>query len=440
MSRRREPEPEPEAPEERPKRRGVIVGLLSLITRPVRRAWATPDPLDDYALVHMTNTMGDALFAVALADSVFFSLPVGEARTKVVAYLLLSVAPLAVAAPLLVPLLDKAGPRRIISFAAAAGRAGLAIYLAPRAGTLVLFPIAFGMLVLSKAHGITKNGLTVAYAPTGEGLVKANASLGRWAVGGALAAAVPGAIALKFFGVTPVLYGAAVVYILSGLLNARLPMPKPPEAKGEVAKRGRVPELHVAAFGAGSLRASSGFLLFLLAFALRGNDQPPYWFGVLAAAAAIGGFLGDVLAPRAPRRMREEGLLITGVAVAGSAAIFAFQLYGLAALAVFCAVAGMATEFGRLGFQALMQRVVPVNAHGRVFVRYEVALQLAWVAGAFVPAMIPMGFRTGVLVLGAFYAITGTVYMALGRMRRDDQEPDTPPGGGPPFDVPTQDW
>jgi len=434
---RPEPEPEPQNPEgTSPRRRGIIWRILSFVSGPVRRAWATPDPLDDYALVHMTNAMGDALFAVALADSIFFSLPVGEARTKVVGYLLLTVAPLAFAAPLLVPLLDRAGPRRVISFAAAAGRAGLAIYLAPRVGTLALFPVAFGMLVLSKAHGIAKNGLTVAYAPTGEGLVKANAALGRWAVGGALAAVIPGALVLKLFGVAPVLYSAAIVYVVSGVLNGRLPTPKPPEGRGQVGKRGRIPELRVAAFGAGSLRAASGFLIFLLAFALRGDEQPTYWFGVLAVSAALGGFLGDVLAPRAPKRMREEGLLMAAVAVAGAAAIVAFQLYGLAALSIFCGIAGMATEFGRLGFQALMQRIVPVKAHGRVFVRYEVAFQLAWVAGAFIPALIPIDFRMGILLLGVFYAITGTVYVTLGRMR---PPPDPGPPGLEPLDVPTED-
>jgi hypothetical protein len=413
---RREAEPEPEPEPEPRRRRGAIVSLLDLATRPVRRAWASPDPLDDYALVHATHVMGDTLFVVALADSVFFSLPVGESRTKVALYLLLTVAPLALAAPLLVKLLDKAGPRRMISFGAAAGRAALAIYLAPRVGTMVLFPVAFLMLAMSKAHGIAKNGLTVAYAPTEEGLVKANARLGRWAVVGAVVMAGPAVAVLKLSGSTAVLYCAAAVYLLSGLLNGRLPHPRVPEGSAEVGRRGRVPELRVAAFGAGSLRAAAGFLIFLLAFALRAEDQPPYWYGVLAGAAAAGGFLGDVIAPRAPKRLREEGLLFVAVALAAAAAVAAFELYGLAALAVFCATVGMSTEFGRLGFQALMQRLVPVNAHGRVFVRYEVAFQLAWVAGAFVPAMFPITFRGGVLLMGVFYAVTGVVYLALPRL------------------------
>ena len=50
-----------------------------------------------------------------------------------------------------------------------------------------------------------------------------------------------------------------------------------------------------------------------------------------------------------------------------------------------------------------MQRNAPQGAHGRVFVRYEVVFQLAWVGGAFIPALLPIDFRTGILMLAAFY-------------------------------------
>ncbi len=126
--------------------------------------WRSNDPLDAYGLSHFTSVAGDALLAISLADSVFFSLPVGQARMRVAAYLLLTMVPLALAGPLLAPLLDRAGPRRSISFAAAATRCGFAILLAPRLGTNLLFPLALVMLVCSKVHAITKNGLTMAYA------------------------------------------------------------------------------------------------------------------------------------------------------------------------------------------------------------------------------------------------------------------------------------
>ena len=50
--------------------------------------------------------------------------------------------PLALAGPLLVPLLDRAGPRRAIVFGAAAGRAAVAVYAAPRFGTAAALPVA----------------------------------------------------------------------------------------------------------------------------------------------------------------------------------------------------------------------------------------------------------------------------------------------------------
>src|SRR5947199_3111906 len=89
-------------------------------TAPIVRLWDSDHPLDAYSLVHMASAAGDALVALALADSVFFALKPGAARTHVALYLGLTMAPLAVAGPVLVPLLDRGGFRRLISFVAAA--------------------------------------------------------------------------------------------------------------------------------------------------------------------------------------------------------------------------------------------------------------------------------------------------------------------------------
>src|SRR5205823_6109008 len=242
---------------------------LERATEPLRRMWDSDDPLDAYALAHMASAAGDALVAVALADSVFFSLPVGQAKVKVALYLALTMAPLAFAAPLLVPLLDRGGFRRAISFAASAGRAALAIYAAPRFSTLLLFPSAFALLVLSRVHGITKNGLTAAYAAPQEGLFRSNARLGRVAVAGAALAAGPGVLFLKLGGSMAVLYMAAAVYGTAALLNLRLPQPDVPRpaatppavrAQSGVDRRGRVPALAGTAVGTAGLRAAMGFL------------------------------------------------------------------------------------------------------------------------------------------------------------------------------------
>lgn len=401
---------------------GTVRGVQGLVF-PLRRMWRSRDPIDTYGLCHMTSVAGDALLAIALADSIFFSLPVNEAKLRVAAYLFLTMLPLALAGPLLVPLLDRAGPRRAIIFGAAAGRAAVALYAAPRFGTLLLFPSALIILVLSKVHAITKNGLTTAYAPQQEGLMRANARLGRIAVAGAVVAAPLGYLFLKIWGSAGPLYLAAIAYAGSALLTLRLPHPG---TKGlvprEVGPRGRIKALTVPAIGAVGMRAASGFLLFLLAFSLVESGKPTYWFAVLAFAGVAGGFLADLLAPRLPTETREEAVVIACVSAACIGAVLAFELFGLLLLTVYCVVAGAAGEFGRLAFQSLMQRRAPAGAQGRVFVRYEVLFQLAWVAGAFIPALLPIDFRLGILILAAFYGALGvvSVYRLRQRTRREE--------------------
>src|SRR3712207_1230309 len=80
-------------------------------------AWALRSPLKPLARVAVTAGAGDALVAVALADAVFFRVPVGEARGRVALYLLLTMAPFAVLAPMVGPLLDRTRAGRRIAIA-----------------------------------------------------------------------------------------------------------------------------------------------------------------------------------------------------------------------------------------------------------------------------------------------------------------------------------
>jgi hypothetical protein len=388
-----------------------IVGLVEALFRPLWRMWRSDAPLDTYGLAHFGSVAGDTLVAIALAGSLFFEIPVGESKPKVAAYLALTMAPLAVAGPLLVPLLDRAGPRRVISFGAALGRAVVCLLAAPRFDTLLLFPAAFLLLVLSKVHAITRNGLAVAYAGPNEGLVRANARLGRIAAGGALLAIGPGLLALQFGGSRSVLYLAAVVYGTAAVLNLRLPHARLTGGDAEVTKTGAIARLTAPAIGAAGLRAASGFLLFALAFGLQRGGQPTWWFAALAGSATAGGFLGDVLAPKLPANVREEAVVIGCLVGAGIGATFSFFAFELPVLVLFALVVGASSELGRLAFQTLMQRLAPGGAHGRVFVRYEVVFQLAWVGGAMIPALAPIDFRTGFVILAALYLVAAIGYL-----------------------------
>ena len=57
-------------------------------------------------------------------------------------------------------------------------------------------------------------------------------------------------------------------------------------------------------------------------------------------------------------------------------------------------------------------QATPAGLQGKVFVRYEVLFQLAWVAGAFIPAILPLRFRVGILVLAVLYIVFGLSIVA----------------------------
>lgn len=74
---------------------------------------------------------GDLLITLALATSLFFSVQPNEARTKVALYLLVTMVPFALLAPLIGPLLDRLrGGRRFAMALTALVRALLALVLA----------------------------------------------------------------------------------------------------------------------------------------------------------------------------------------------------------------------------------------------------------------------------------------------------------------------
>src|SRR5271165_4715155 len=117
-------------------------------------------PFGRLALTHVLMTGGDTLFAVSLAGSLFFSISPMAAKDKVLLYLLLTMGPFAVVAPALGPIIDRSrGARRAMVVTSALGRAVLCPFIARDIHSLLLFPEAFVMLVLSKVYVVTKGAL-----------------------------------------------------------------------------------------------------------------------------------------------------------------------------------------------------------------------------------------------------------------------------------------
>ena len=129
------------------------------------------------------------------------------------------------------------------------------------------------------------------------------------------------------------------------------------------------------------------------------------------------GFLADLAAPTAPHpaRARTRSSIACVSPWPAIGALLAFEVFGLPLLTVSTRSSQVARrrKLGRLAFQSLMQRNAPAGRRqGRVFVRYEVLFQLAWVAAArSSPLLLPIDFRLGILQpLGAVYILTGAAY------------------------------
>ncbi|MGR3939456.1 MFS transporter [Streptomyces sp. BRA346] len=188
--------------------------------------------------LHAVNSAGDMLITVALASTVFFSVPTDEARGRVALYLAITLAPFAVLAPVVGPLLDRVPHGRRAAMAGAMlTRALLALTMAGAVagGGLELYPAALGVLVASKAYGVVRSAVVPRLLPPRFSLVKANS---RVTLAGLLAtgAAAPLGAGLHQLGPGWPLYGAFVVFTAGAFLSFTLPH-KVDSAKGEAKAR-----------------------------------------------------------------------------------------------------------------------------------------------------------------------------------------------------------
>jgi MFS family permease len=186
------------------------------------------------SLIELTaaSSVGDAFVAVALAGTLFFNASVSQARSQVAIALLVTMAPFAVLAPFIGPLLDRLqqGRRFILAGTLLArgalcwGMAGAVFYH----DSVTLLPAAFGVLVLQKAYGVTRSAITPRLLPREITLVTANArtglaSLVASTLGVALAAGLEYVTGGGSGGAAWVLRVGTVVYLAAMALCFRVP-------------------------------------------------------------------------------------------------------------------------------------------------------------------------------------------------------------------------
>lgn len=407
--------------------------VVRRIVRALRRDAGTPE-FGRLLLVQSSGAAGDALFALALAGSLFFSVPETTARGRVGLYLLLTMAPFAVVSPLLSRVLDHfRGSLRWAMVLSAVARGVLAWLLATRLDSLYLFPIAFGVLVMSRASLIVRGAALPNLVPEGRALVNANATLSKTAALAGLIAGLPGVALVKWPGVHFELIVASVVYLSGAVPALRLPSAKGRRHVSErVGARAGARSLPVrqALVSMAGLRFLVGFLVFHLAFALRREHFGSLGLGLLVGSAALGGLLGAMLAPRLKRALREEGILVVSLVLAGIAGLVVGGWFSLFMAGVLVFAFGVAGGTAKVAFDAIVQREMPEGARGWAFARFESFLQLAWVGGAVVP--LALAIPAGPGVFGAGFAAVVLAGLYLGGRRRARAERRAPAAGETP--------
>ncbi|MEV1044361.1 MFS transporter [Streptomyces sp. NPDC049916] len=467
--------------------RAPFTGTARSIRKATHAHGAGESGLGKLIELHAVNGAGDVMITVALASTVFFSVPTDEARGRVALYLAITMAPFTLLAPVIGPLLDRLPHGRRAAMAGAMlARALLALTMsgAVATGGLELYPAALGVLVSSKAYGVVRSAVVPRLLPPRFSLVKANS---RVTLAGLLATGVAAPIGagLQSIGSAWPLYGACAIFVAGTFLAFTLPH-KVDSAKGE--RRARLIDPHGEETGGsgasggwtegkrplgkpdgptGSTRAGlgrrdrdrqkpprerppglrsvggpvlhglqanaahralSGFLIFFLAFLLREHPLAGQSAAVSLAVVGVAAGAGNACGTAVGAWLRARGpevIIATVLGLALGTAILAAVFFSTLFVAALGAVAGFTQALSKLSLDAMIQRDVPEEVRTSAFARSETLLQMAWVVGGGIGIALPLHAVLGMSVAAAILALGAatSVRGLLGAARRGTPHP-----------------
>jgi hypothetical protein len=388
----------------------------------VQRA-ATADGADKSGLTALTwpvvaNFAVDAAMAVALANTLFFAAASGESKSKVALYLVITIAPFAVIAPLIGPALDRLQHGRRVALALSfALRTALAVVLIMNSSfpPWVLYPCALAMMVFSKSFSVLRSAVTPRVMPPTIDLVRVNSRLtvfgllGGTIAGGAVAAAAE-FIGTHLFKLPGALFVVVAMTIAGALLSMRIPRwvevtagevpatlsyrrhsePTPrssPEEANKVGGALRQPlgrNIITSLWGNCTIKVMVGFMILYPAFFAKAHHASGLvqvaMLGLIGAAAAIGNFAGNFASARL--QLGRPAVLVVRCTMAVCAIALAAAVGGNLALAAIAAlITSGASAIAKASLDASLQHDLPEESRASGFGRSESMLQLAWVLG-----------------------------------------------------------
>jgi MFS family permease len=440
---------------------------VSLFNRAARADGAWESGLTALTYVVMLSWAVMASMSVALANTLFFSAATSESKGKVALYLLITIAPFALIAPVVGPLLDRIQRgRRIAMAGCCAAQAVLFIVMALHFDDWLLYPAALGVMVMSKSIDVLKAAVAPRVLPSGITLSTTNARLMTFAMaaGGAFGAVAAGLAWI--FGSPGALWFAMLLGIANAVLCLRLPsrvevtegevpaslslrIDTTKLATGKPAKR-RQPmgrQVIVALWGTSSIRMFTGFMMLFPAFVIKaetqgGGFQQLLLLGLVGAGAGGGSFLGNAIGSR--RQFGKPDQIVLGCLGASLAgAVLAAITDSVVTAAIAALLGGLASSLAKNNLDSVIQDDMPEASRASAFSRSETLLQMAWVFGGAVGVLLPAQFWLGFTVIAALLALGlgqtmlsqrgGSLIPGLGGDRpiRPDQPPPGPPPGSP---------
>ncbi len=384
--------------------------------------------------LHAFNTAGDAAIAVSLAGTLFFTVPTEQAAGQVALFLVLTMLPFAVVAPLIGPFLDRFRRGRRWAIGSTLAIRGFCCWVLAGAvaeESPAFYLAALGCLVASKAYGVTRAAAVPRLLPEEFTLVKANS---RISLTGTAAAAIsaPIAIGAAAIGAEWSLRYAFMLFVVGTVLAILLPSRVDSSAGEEqvdlAEMGGRGTGISITRHVVDGLRSNAGlrlitgFLTIFMAFTLREPPDSLGWGGnatilmglVIGAAGAgntLGVIIGNLTRSRSPHRVVLAVLVLDVTALVVAALFFRWPVAALLGLTV-----GLCQSLGKLSLDALIQRDVREGVRTSMFARSETLLQLSWVIGG----LIGIGlYSADVDVLLAMIAVAALLLAWLTYVIRD---------------------
>jgi MFS family permease len=378
------------------------------------------------SVAHGLQGAGDAFVTVSLAGSLFFNVSPDASREQVLLYLVVTLAPLAVLAPLVGPLVDRFRRRPhwvgVVCFVV---RAACCLLLASSLYELSFYAYAILLLIASRASGVVKQALVPRLTDGDDRLAATNAGLARVSsvCGGVGAAAAT--VVLTTLGAPSVLRVGSVLFLASALAMSRLH----PDVSSTHALQAPVEyaELHlpmvvVGSIGFTAIRGAVGFFVFTMAFTLRESSEPAWVYGAAIGVYGAGAFVGNVVTASLRRRFSEQVLVMIAISAPASLTLVGVLGVSRALLLAIAALIGLSTTLGRHAFDSILQQRAPIASRGRAGARYETWFSLAFVSGAVVATLTALPVQIAMAVLSAIYVPTLVVFIrAFGAARRNEE-------------------